>query len=362
MEYALNLPINTVSFGQVSTALLREIYKNGDQPCIFPIGKVELESQKEDKDFFIWVESCINKSAYSHKRSHPIFKLWHFNGSFASFSDKQLLMSFYELDQPTREELNIVKNSAKVLFTAKEPVKTFESLGLENVGYIPLGFDSNNFYEKSKTFFKDGRVTFNLTGKFEKRKHHEKVVRAWVKKYGNNPKYFLQCAIWNPFLKPEDNEKIAMALTEGKKYFNVNFLGFMPKNDIYNDFLNSGDIILSMSGGEGWGLPEFQSVALGKHSVTLNASGYKGWANEKNSVLIEPTEKIPAYDGMFFHEGQPWNQGKIYDFDENDFLNGCDEAVERFRVSKINEEGLKLQSDFSYEKTWNLIHGELGKL
>jgi len=362
MSYALNLPINTVSFGQVSVALLREIYKKEEQPCIFPIGNVEIDSQKADKDFFAWIESCINKSTYLHKRATPIFKLWHFNGSLSMFSEKQLLMSFYELDQPTREEINVVKNNSKVVFSCEEPVKTFQSLGVDNVGMIPLAFDSENFKKKDKTYFSDGRVTFNLTGKFEKRKGHEKVIKAWIKKYGNNPKYFLQCAIWNPFLKPEDNEKVVQVLTEGKKYFNVNFLGFMPTNDVYNDFLNSADIILGMSGGEGWGLPEFQSVALGKHAVILNASGYKSWSNENNSVLVEPTGKIECYDGMFFNKGQPWNQGNIYDFDENDFLDGCEKAITRFQNEKENKSGLELQEQFTYEKTWGLINDELKKL
>ena len=54
MNYALNLPINTVSFGQVSVALLREIYKKEHQPCLFPIGNLEINAQKEDKDFFCY--------------------------------------------------------------------------------------------------------------------------------------------------------------------------------------------------------------------------------------------------------------------------------------------------------------------
>jgi len=362
MNYALNLPINTVSFGQVSVALLREIYKKEHQPCLFPIGNLEINAQKEDKDFFSWIESCINKATYLHDKTTPIFKLWHFNGSLSAYSKKQLLLSFYELDQPTREEINIIKNNDKVLFSCNQPVETFKSLGIDNVGMVPLGFDSENFKKKDKTYFSDGRVTFNLTGKFEKRKHHEKVIKSWIKKYGNNPKYFLQCAIWNPFLKPEDNEKVVQVLTEGKKYFNVNFLGFMPTNDVYNDFLNSADIILGMSGGEGWGLPEFQSVALGKHAVILNASGYTSWANEDNSVLVEPSGKIEAYDNMFFNKGQPWNQGNIHDFNEDVFLDACEKAIERFRDNKENEKGLELQKEFTYEKTWNLIESELEKL
>ena len=53
-----------------------------------------------------------------------------------------------------------------------------------------------------------------------------------------------------------------MKSCKGKEYFNINFLGMMQKNSLYNDFLNSGNIVLGMSGAEGWGLPEFQSVVL----------------------------------------------------------------------------------------------------
>ena len=63
-----------------------------------------------------------------------------------------------------------------------------------------------------------------------------------------------------------------------------------------------------MSGAEGWGLPEFQSTAIGKHSVILNATGYKQWANEENSTLVEPSGKQPIYDNTFFKEGSQFNR------------------------------------------------------
>ena len=106
-----------------------------------------------------------------------------------------------------------------------------------------------------------------------------------------------------------------------------------------------------MSGGEGWGLPEFQSVGLGKHSVILNAHSYKGWANEKNSVLIEPSGKIPAYDNMFFKKGQPFNQGNINTFNEDEFIAACEEAIKRVESSPLNTSGLKIQENFTSSKT-----------
>jgi hypothetical protein len=129
----------------------------------------------------------------------------------------------------------------------------------------------------------------------------------------------------------------------------------MQKNSLYNDFLNSGNIIIGMSGAEGWGLPEFQSVALGKHGVILNETAYKEWANEKNCILVESSGKEEAADGMFFKKGGTFNQGNIYTFEEEAFIEGCEKAIERYKSCPINSEGLKLQEQFPYSRTVDKI-------
>jgi hypothetical protein len=350
MSFTLNVPVNAVSFGQVSTLILREFYKKNLDFKLFPIGNnADLSTQDIDESFYNYISSKSLDFLSNIQRTDPCFKLWHLNGSLESVSDKRYLLSFYELDSPTKTELNIVKNHDKVFFTSKYTVDIFKSFGCNNVYYLPLAFDKYNFSKLNKQYFNDDRIIFNLTGKLEKRKHHKKVIQAWLKKYGNQNGYHLQCAIYNPFLKEEDNKTLFASILEGQNYFNISFLGHMQKNAIYNDFLNSCNIIIGMSGGEGWGLPEFQSVALGKHSVILNAHAYKEWANNKNSTLVEPTGKIEAYDNMFFSKGQSFNQGNLFDFNPDDFIDACEMAIKKVRSNKVNEEGLKLQEDFKSE-------------
>ena len=351
---ALNVPINSVSFGQVSTCILRELHSRGEMdPCIFPVGgSIDLSCQElSTADPFVdWLQKNANKSISQHSKSTPCFKLWHLNGSLESVSADQTLFTFYELDAPTPAEINIAKNQKKILLSSNYSVNVFKEFGVDTAHYVPLCFDKYNFKATGKKYFNDDRITFNLVGKFEKRKHHAKAISAWIKKYGNNKRYHLQCAIYNPFLKEEDNKNIFSQLMGGENRFNVSFLGFMPKNALYNDFLNSGDIVIGMSGGEGWGLPEFQSVGIGKHAVILNASAYKDWANEKNAVLVNPSGKIDAEDGVFFQKGAPFNQGRIFDFKEDDFIDACEEAIKRVESNRVNEEGLKIQEDFTVEK------------
>jgi hypothetical protein len=354
-DFALHLPINSVSFGQVSIALLREFFKKGYKPCIFPIGQPDASAQKVEQEFANWLNECLNKSITSHSRKVPVFKLWHLDGSLESFSERQVLFSFYELDSPTSAEINIVRNNTKVIFSNTGTVNTFQAFGATNVAAVPLGFDKANFFVKDKKYYHDDRIIFNLLGKFEKRKHHAKVIKAWARKFGNNPKYFLNAAIYNPFFKPEDNANIFNSLLEGRKFFNVNFVSYMAQNDLYNDFINQGNIVIAMSGAEGWGLGEFHSVAMGKYCVGLYAHAHRDWMTPENSVLVNPCGKIEAYDGFFFQKGRPFNQGNIFDFNDDEFIAGCEEAIKRYQANKINAAGLELQNKFSYEKTVDAI-------
>jgi hypothetical protein len=348
-KLAFNLPLNSTSLGQVSLGILRELFNRRLEINLFPIGGIDLSTQKQDPEFLSWIQSSILSSLSTHSKKTPIFKLWHLNGSLESFSEKQVLLSFYEVDSPTAVEINIVKNNEKVLFSNSYTVNLFKSLGAENVEFLPLAFDSNHFYQTTKR--KIEGIQFGLFGKLEpQRKRHLKTLALWAKKYGNNPNYKLNCAIFNHFLDPAVQSQIINQALNGQKYFNINFLNFMQSNEIYNDLLNNTDIVLAMSGGEGWGLPEFQCVALGKHCLGLNAHAYKDWMTEKNSVLIQPNSKIPCYDNVFFRQGDNFNQGNIFDWNDQEFLDGLDKVESRYKENPINTEGLKLQEKFTYSK------------
>lgn len=99
-------------------------------------------------------------------------------------------------------------------------------------------------------------------GKFEKRKHTEKIIKLWLSKYGNNNKYQLTVCVTNPFFKQEEMSAVIHNTLEGKRYSNVNFLPYLKTNSEVNELLNSIDIDLTgLSGAEGWNLPAFNATA-----------------------------------------------------------------------------------------------------
>ncbi len=346
-KLAFNLPLNSTSLGQVSFSILRELFRRREQILLFPIGQPDISSQKEDHEFFAWINTSVNNATKEHNKNNPIFKLWHLNGSLESYSNKQVLLSFYEVDSPTSTELNIVNNNAYVLFSSNYTVSIFNTLGKDNVKFLPLAFDNTHFQQKTSSLKKDG-LYFGLYGKLEpQRKRHLKTLQAWVKKYGNKQGYFLNCSLFNHFIDPNVQSQIIGQALNNQRYWNVNFLNYTPSNNLYNEVLNNTDIVIAMSGGEGWGLPEFQSVAMGKHCIALNAHAYKDWADEENSILVSPNGKVPVYDNIFFRQGLEYNQGNIFDWDENEFINKLDLVEQRFKLNPVNTAGLKLQSKYS---------------
>ena len=360
MKVSFNTPINRVSFGQVSIALLREAYAKKHDVISLPISQPDVSSiespNKDNAEFIKWVDQSVERFGTEHTSSRPTFKLWHLEivNGFNKVSDNQSLMTFHELDNLTPLEVNIAKNNPKLIVTSKYTQEVFASNGVD-AHYVPLGFDKHSFNVINKNYHTDNRIVFNLSGKFEFRKHHAKILKAWAKKYGNDKRYALQCAVFNPFLSDQVNNQTISNALDNQRYFNITFLPIMQTNETNNAYLNSCNIFIGMSGGEGWGLPEFQSVALGKHAVIMDAHGYKGWANRENSVLVGSTGMVDCIDGIFFKKGDSQNQGKIFDFDEDDFISGCEEAIKRYQANPVNESGLRLANDFSYEKCYDNI-------
>ena len=82
---------------------------------------------------------------------------------------------------------------------------------------------------------------------------------------------------------------------------------------------------------------------------------YKEWANKENATLVSPSGKINSVDGVFFNQGDMYNQGRIYDFNEDEFISACEEAVKKFEANPLNKEGEKLQTKFTYKKTTDKI-------
>lgn len=354
--YNFHAPINSLSFGHCSISILKEFYTRNINTNIHLVqDPADISAYQLDNDFQFWLSSSAGRAKKSFKRTDKTFRLWHIDGAEKSVSNEQVLMTFHEVDAITPVEANFLKQQKAVLVSSKFSEEVFKSAGVDNVTYCPLGFDADHFKKLQFQKPKGAPITFSLFGKFEKRKHTEKAIRAWLKKYGNKPGHVLNLHVFNPFFSPEQNSQILMSIFGGQKPWNVNPIPYVKTLRELNEGLNACDIVIDMSGGEGFSIPSFSALALGKHGVVHNCSSIKDWAEQSGAVLVEPNGKEPVYDGIFFFPGRDFNQGNIFSFDEEAFLTACDTAVERFKQNPVNEKGLALPETYTWAKTTDTI-------
>lgn len=361
MKLILNAPFNSLSFGNVSYNIIRELFKKNIETLLFPIAdKVDLKAYDKMEESF---QEYLKKSS-SHRfdiieKSLQSLKVWHINGSETRIGKNQNLFTFHETSELTQTEINILNLQDKIFVTNEETKKIFNINGVDNVYCVKLGFDED-FHVVEKEFLPE-KIHFGLMGKLEHRKNTSRIIKSWLKLFGNNPKYQLSCAITNPFLNQQDFNNSISKITEGKNYNNLNLIPYMQTNSEVNDFLNSIDIDLGgLSGAEGWNLPSFNATALGKWSVVMNHTGHKSWATKDNSILVEPSSMKESHDGTFFTKGSPFNQGMFYDISDDEIeeaiLKSCTYAKTE------NKKGLEMQKTFSYKDTTetilNIVHNQ----
>lgn len=355
MKLQLNAPINNLSIGNVSYNFARELIKKDKLQNIFPQkDNFDLSAfdQLNDVEKIKLVQLTQNRLK-TFDENLPTLKVWHINGSEESLGSKRFLYTFYEVDEPTQEELNLVANHKAVFFSSSEATEIFKKRGLDNVYHVPLGFDPDfKILENNNSLDKDV-VHFGLIGKLEKRKNTQRIIKLWLDKFGNDKKYQLTCLVNNPFFDQNIYKEIIKQTLGSKVYNNINFLEHLETNSEVNQLLNAIDVDLSgISNGEGFNLPSFNSTALGKWSVVTNCSAHKDWATKENSILLEvESEKQPCYDNMFFKQNSQFNQGSYYKVSDDVIVWGMEAALEKAQNQSLNKEGLKLQNEFTYCKS-----------
>jgi hypothetical protein len=358
MRYNLHLAVNSLSFGFCSFHILREFWKRGLEVDLFPIGgNLDLSSfNKAEPELISWIHQSAKNAPLKFSRANPTLRLWHIGQSWESVGANQNLFTFYELvDGLTPVETNILNNQSCVFVSSEETKQTFLENGVKTkVVCAPLGYDTLHFNKTNKKYYDDNVTCWIISGKAESRKKTLETTRAWLKKYGNNMAHMLHLSIYNVHLKPEHNAQILNEIL-GKKWDNVVAIPYVENLAQLNDAYNCADIVIDMSSNEGWSIPSFSTMGLGKHAIIHNASAMKGWANSENAVLVESTGKTVAKDGIFFSNTGDFNIGNFWTWSEPDLMVAFDKVMERKNANKLNSAGLKLREQFTWEKTVDTI-------
>lgn len=360
MSFSIELPLNQTGLGNVGIGIAVELYNRGLTPNIFLIGAPDFSYANLPKGFPDWFNYCTSKALGSFKRSEHSIRLWHIQGSQSRLTDDATLYTVHETGTLTKEEVNIMSQYSRICVPSNYSKTVFEAHGLQ-AAVCPNFFDRSLFFqtEVPREGLEDVTI-FSVLGKLERRKWTTKTIAAWCKRFGGEKAFRLHCHVFNPHLMngvdPKDylaaHKHIIQKEIGHVLPWNVTVYGFQTKEE-YNLSLNVADIDVSLSGGEGFGLPLLTTRVLGKRGVALKGHSYVDFCSEENTVWVEPSGKVDSADGIFFQKGTVFNQGQIFDWEESAAIEGMEKALEM--KAPDPEVGKRLAEKFSAANTVNQL-------
>ena len=311
------------------------------------------------REFAQSLEKSISNQ-HSFDYNAPSFRLAHqFDMAPSIGRGKRVGFTYFEMDTLTRLEQHHL-NSLDHLFVPTEWAKQVCINSSVNVPITVVGSGYNDAVFKDQPFLNKEYSTnsvnrntciFVSLGKWGVRKQHDKIVEAcnlaFQDKSSNEVVLWMGCH--NQYIEGIVNNKIA-AYKEilGDK---LTIIGRVPHQSYIRDIFLQAFCFVAPSLAEGWNLPLLEAMACGKHCIATNYSGHTEFCDESNALLIQPTGKIPARDGMWFTGGQT-NNGNWCEYSLDDLVEAMRTMYSTFeKRNMINEAGLKTAEKFTWKNT-----------
>ena len=332
-------PINQLGYGVASLNIVKSLSKV-TPVALWPIGPIQVTNQ-EDAEI---CQAAVNGAPYyDHKK--PCLRIWHQHdmAQFAT-STKRIGFPIFELDTFNDVELHNLK-SVDELFVCSEWAKNVIKENNINIPttVIPLGVDSNIF-KPVESFKKEKTIFFNC-GKWEIRKGHDILIKAFNRVIESHSNIELWMMCQNPFNSPEEEHQWALLYNHPK-------IRIIPRvetqEEVYN-IMQKVDCGVFPSRGEGWNLEALELMACGKHVIGTDYSAHTEFCTQENASLVTITDKELAYDGKWFHGHGNW--AKIAD----EQIDQIAQYMSDFHTENMNNDhysnkaGIKTALQFSWD-------------
>ena len=349
MRINLQAPINQLGYGVAGLNILKALH-NKAEVSLFPIGQPQVTNQADADAVVRGVDA-----SQRFDPNAPCIKIWHQNQMAERIgSGKFIGFPIFELDTFTDVEKHHLQ-SCDELFVCSEWAKQvcLDQLYMSPNGHtyldadakvhvVPLGVDSSIFKETLPRTHKT-TIFFNC-GKWEVRKGHDILIKAFEKVlgHGEDAELWMMCS--NPFNSPEEDAK-------WHQLYNHPRVKLIPRaetqQEVYN-IMSQVDCGVFPSRGEGWNLELLEMMSAGKHVVATDYSAHTEFCTKENCGLVTIKDIEPAFDGKWFFGQGNW--AKFSSHEEMDLYM----KMMKFILDKkgtVNEAGVDTARQFSWENT-----------
>ena len=344
MKINLQAPINQLGYGVAGLNILKALQDKAEV-SLFPIGQPQVTNQEDATAVRKGMEVA---NTFDHKA--PCLKIWHQNQMAERVgSGKFFGFPIFELDTFNSLEKHHL-NSCDELIVCSEwawDVANKQTDHFPNfIHVVPLGVDAKLF-PPAPVRQGDTTIFFNC-GKWEIRKGHDILIKAFEKVLGHGEAAELWMMCSNPFNSPEEDAR-------WNQLYNHPKVKLIPRAEtqaeVYN-IMSQVDCGVFPSRGEGWNLELLEMMSAGKHVVTTNYSAHTEFCTKENSGLVTISDVEPAFDGKWFFGQGNW--AKITEHVEFDLSMKMMKYI-LDKKGTLNEAGIETAKKFSWENTANQI-------
>ncbi len=350
MDLNFTSPINKLSYGYSGLNILRElILTNEYRVSLFPIGQMEVDDHLDAE--------CVKqgrKNAETYNKFAPSIRLYH-QFDLAQHVGKGTHIGFpiFELDKFSKVERHHIENQDKLFVCSKWAKEIILSAtNQKNVEVVPLG--TRKYLDISSSAYQRNPGTecvFLNVGKWEKRKGHLLLIKAFEAAFHTEDKVELWLLPHNFFNKKEEN-KYWEDLYLNSKFGRAGKVRIIERLKNHNEVISlmkAADVGVWPSLAEGWNLPLLEMMSLGKHVITTNYSAHTEYCDNTNSHLIPISELELANDNKWFFDQGNW--AKFDDVAFDSLVQYMRRIHREYIYSQVNNSGIITGRKYSWKNT-----------
>jgi glycosyltransferase involved in cell wall biosynthesis len=349
----LNCPIGGTGYGITSLNIFKALSNLDINIALFPIGQSMELNNSNEKPF---IDKALHNAAFFDKNA-PCLKIWHQNdlanrignGHFYAFP-------FFEVDKLNAREIHHL-NYCDYIFVASEwGKKVLLNNGINKKIYVaPLAVDLDIFKIPIKIKIQNPNYIFFHIGKWEYRKSHDFLIKAFDTAFDHNDNVELRLVPHNPFLNEAETTQWMSLVSTAKLANKIKVFNRLPTQYHLAEFISQGDCGVFLSRAEGWNNEILESMALNKPIIATNYSAHTEYCDEKNCYLVGIDELEIADDKRWFFGEGSW--AKLGQNQLEQTVNYMRYVYDN-RISS-NPNGVESAAKFNWNNTASIISGTL---
>jgi hypothetical protein len=346
-------PINTLGYGVAGANLFSAFINLGVDVKLWPIGQIE--------NSIVNISNSLNNSVLNRHKydvNAPSLRIWHQKDlSLHVGHGIHSAMPIFELNKFTQVEKDEISRQ-DIIFVCSEWAKSIvcEECDIDNVYVVPLGVDTSIFSQYNTGVERScpdcNWTTFLNIGKWEYRKGHDIIWKAFEKAFTPTDRVRLWMMNDNPFISKGQTTFWESLYKKSRMSHRISFLPRVKTHEEVCSIMKEADCGVFPSRAEGWNLELLEMMALGKPVITTNYSAHTEFCNDKNSYLIPILSLELAKDDVFF-DGKCGGQWANLGEEQIDYL--VEYMREIHREKPKNKEGIKTGCEFTWKKSAEII-------